>query len=245
MKSEKNLQLTLPEGTVKEGNLTITHVQAPLPPAPLPLHEEKPYKLSGIISTPGDFAEKRSTEFNALSAHVIANFTQRSIVLVIDEKNHFSCSVAGKLELDPELESLHINTETLYDENELIDKLNFFRRHFEKVSQHSSLMDALKKFNAKVETEIVNANNLKGNAVLKKAYDIKHEIPLDFVLNMPIFAGGEKFSLGVEINLKYVDGEIVFWFQSIGLHDAIGEQTEKVLEKELQRLAAYAIIRQY
>lgn len=213
---------------------------------PLPLHEKKATHLKGIITNPGDYNDKRNATFQALEAHVIADYKNRKIKLVINEADHLSCSVEGELLLNPELEKLKINTENSnYTEKELMQRLNFFRAYFNDVTEHTALMESLKQFNAKVDKEIINANNLQGTAVLKYAYDIKHSIPLNFTLNMPIFADGAKFIFGVEINLSYIDGNIKFWLQSVGLYEAIIEQTEKIFATELGRLQDYAIIKQY
>lgn len=229
----------------EKGEVKIITAQAP---EPLPLHEEKIINLSGIISVPSEYDSKRKGTYNKLNVHVVADFTARTIMLVINEKDHFATSVKGTLELDKELAALYINNQGgggTYNEKQLMQKINFYRRHFPNAQQHEALIAHLKAFKVRVEKEFENSNSLKGQAALKIAYDIKHEVPLDFTLNMPIFCGYEKQKFDVEINLDYIDGEIRFWLSSVGLHEIIGNETERIFEEELKKLADYAIVKKY
>lgn len=212
---------------------------------PLPLREPKVLNLNGVLKTPGDFVEKRRETFDKLEANVVANFTNRTIELTIDEKNYYSHKITGKLTENEELKTLGINNNKIYTENKLREKLTFYRRHFKSSDEYAKLLAALKKFNAKIAQEFVNEQNNQGSAKLQRAYEIKHEIPLQFTLEMPVFNGYEKHIFGVNINLQLADNTVCFWFESIDLHEKLETLTDVLMEGELARLNDYAIVRTY
>lgn len=211
----------------------------------LPLKEPKVINLSGIITTPADWVAKRVTTIEQLKTHVVADYTNRTITLTIDEENHYQIVIAGKLEIFPELSKLSINGNSTYDEKELLKKLNFFGRWFTDKSAHKELLSRLQSFKAKVNMTFTNADDFKGTAAIEKLTKIEHEIPLEFVLSIPVFAGGEEKSFKVEICVSVRDGGISFWLESVELHEIISKVTDEIFEKELARLSDYAIVKKW
>lgn len=211
------------------------------------LEQKPPVKVTlvGIISSPGDFALKRKDTFPALKTNVVANYTNRTIVLTCNESDFYSHSVTGKLELFPDLKKLQINDSKMYDEKELFRMLNFYGTYFKDKAAHKTLLARLQEFKAKVTQEFVNADDYKGSAAIEKITNIEHKIPLNFTLAIPMFTGGAVKTFKVDICVAVRDGGVSFWFESVELHELMTKETETVFDAELKRLTDFIIIKQW
>lgn len=213
----------------------------------LPPKEPRTISLTGIITSPADWIENRKaiSKIDPAEVNVVANYPNRRITVDINEKDHYHTTITGELKMHPELKSLGINEERYYDEKDLMKKLNFFQRFFKDKAAHKTLMEKLQQFKVKINQEFQNANDFQGKQALSKISQIEHDIPLEFELIMPLFAGGEDFSFKVTICVTLSGGEIAFWLESVALHTGLEDGTEAIFKKELERLNAYATVKQW
>ncbi len=236
------MELNLHGLDVREGEIILREGQAPA------VYDPTNVSVAGIITSPGDWVAKRTgskTEVDVSNAFVVANYTNRTITLRTDERSKFGDTIQGKLAIYPDLEKLKINANQTYNEKQLYDLIKFYGTYFSNKSQYTSLLDRLKRFEAKVEQEFQNSDDFKGALAQKKIRTITTEIDLNFQLEIPIFTGCDKLSFGVEINVGMENGTVIFWLESPQLHDLTVEQTEKIFEEQLDRLKDFAIIRQW
>ena len=214
---------------------------------------KKPKKIAlvGVIQAPADFVDKRSTTFDEKYAHVVANYTDRTIVLVINESDldpQFCIeggTVTGKIELYPILDYLQINGRKEYSHRDLFDSLKFLGRFFENKEAHQALLKSLTHFNAKVNTKLKDENDFSGKAAIEVLQEIEHEIPLSFVMNMPIFGNTDASKFKVDIRLAGRGSSVYFWLESVELDELTEAKTISLFEAQLLRLKNYAIIKQW
>ena len=102
---------------VKE--LTIRHGEAPV------LREALPLKITGDINTPANFVAKRKKLITDTSAHVIVDIEKQKISLVVDESSHYRSVIEGRMEIFPDLDTLQINGNKLYNYRQLYNALKF------------------------------------------------------------------------------------------------------------------------
>ena len=201
--------------------------------------------LQGTITAPGDFAAKRRVQIPPLETHVIADYTDRYIHLRVLERDKYGYSVEGRLDLHPELKLLSINRNSLYTSRGLYDQLKFKGAYFKNKEQHLALLTRLREFDAQVSQEFVNSTDFKGASALSRVTNIKTNLALEFTLAIPIFTGFGPKEFDVEICVDLKDGGVVFWLESVQLHEMITFETEVIFERELKRLSDYIIIKQY
>lgn len=201
--------------------------------------------LSGVISTPGDFVEKRKLTFEALEAHVVADYSGKTIVLTINEDSKFKRTVTGSLLDFPELKDLQVNGKKTYTHRELLDVIKFKGAYFKSKDKHTELIGQLKKFEAKIEQEFQNANDYKGAQATRKVVDIKTNLGLEFELAIPIFTGGPPLTFMVDICVDINNGGCIFWLESVSLHDIQTKVMEEEFTKQLARLTDYAIVKKW
>lgn len=99
---ENKIEVNVSEGT-KE--LVIRKGEA------IPHYDQKKINISGVISSPRLFWEKRNKEHEKLSCHVLYTLGNNpSIELILEEHDHFSGKVTGELKVNPLVSSFGINT---------------------------------------------------------------------------------------------------------------------------------------
>lgn len=223
--------------TITGNELTIREGEAPK------LYDPEKVELSGTITAPADFAEKRKSIIPQLETNVLADYTKRTIKLTISENSKFKSIITGTLETFPELADMHINGKKTYSHKELLDMIKFKGAYFKNKEEHTTLLTALKNFDAKVNQVFANANDYKGAAATQKVVEIKTNVGLEFTLAIPMFTGGDITSFLVDINVDINNGGVIFWLESVQLHDLMVKGTETEFEKQLSRLSDYVIIK--
>ena len=226
-----------PEGGLQE--LIVRHGDA------LPLREPKVISLSGVITSPADYYEKKKKNIEPLDCNVVANYTSRRITLTLSEQSYYAGTITGSLEIHPDLKKLEVNGTKYYTEKELYKTLNFQGRYFQNKEVYTDLIEKLKKFKASVQQEFVNQDSLKGAAAISKLTNITTDIPLNFILAMPVFSGFDPKTFEVSINVTAQDGEVKFYMERIALNDIISTETESIFEKQIARLKDFVIIKQW
>jgi hypothetical protein len=199
--------------------------------------------LTGTITGPGDYVAKRKP--TPESTHVVADYKHRTIALRANESDHFGASVTGSLEIDPRLAAYCINVNKEYFHKELYALLRLRGMQFLDRGEHEELLANLKKFESSVSVVLSSADDLKGSIAEKKITDIKTNLGLEFVLFLPVFTGGDKERIPVEICVGVSGAVVKFWFESVQLAEMIETKTEAIFDTELKRLEKYVIIRQW
>jgi hypothetical protein len=211
----------------------------------LPLKEPERVILSGILNTPAEYIKKRVDSISVIKTNVVFDYTARTITLTVDDCSFYKDIITGKLEINKDLASLGINNDTLYNEKELSRKLTFFGRFFESKAAYNDLIKKLNDFSAKVKQEFTNATDYRGSEALEKITKIEHDIPLFFVLKMPIFNGGDKREFKVNIYVAARDGGIELWLESVELHELLEKETESLFNAQLKNFEDYVIVKKY
>jgi len=193
MEKEQELNITIEEG-VKA--VDIRHGEA------LPLHEPVRTGIVGLIDSPFNFLTQRVKGLDSKAAHIIVSKDLRTITLRCDEGNHYGAEIIGCVKLDKEFEGFGINTGRTYTTFDLADFIKMNRFHFEKKDTAMKLVTLLRNFKAKVDKDVENNDDQRGNKKLLIAQTIDSNIPASFTLQMPIFAGEGKQKFEVEININ-------------------------------------------
>jgi hypothetical protein len=194
MKNELNLSVVSENGTV-----TILEGKA------LELKEPKIIDINGILKNPAAWLEKRITEIDPMQAHVIVNREQLSIRLVTEEKNHYATKIGGALQLHPDFMKFEINTGEYMTAFDMAHLFKMNRSCFENQSAAMNLVTALQGFKAKVNKEIENIDNNRGDKKSLIDQHVKSNLPEAFTLCIPIFKGQQKETFEVEVYVNPYD----------------------------------------
>lgn len=131
-------------------------------------------------------------------------------------------TVTGEISHDTDFQRLSLNTQETRTPRQLADVLKFYRR-FMSHDEYLELIASLNRFKVKVDKEIEQGNDFRGNKISFFQQQVKQEMKLDFVLTIPIFQGVPASKFKVEINFDVRDNNIDMWLESVEAYDL--EQT--------------------
>lgn len=202
--------------------------------AALPLREPVKIDITGYINSPTSFLKLRVSEIHQLEAHILVNSDKFTITLVIDETNFYAGKIEGKLELSEIYKKFGINSGKQWTTSELADFIKMHRSFFQKPSLAASLVTDLKHFKAKVDKEIEQKDDNRGNK--KMLYDqvVESNIPDSFTVQLPIFKGQKKQDIKVEvyINASSFECQLI----SPDAQDLIHSLTDGIIEEQLNEI---------
>ncbi len=203
--------------------------------------------LSGNIESVLDFAAKRNEEIDKQKSHVIINRKSQSVILKINENNgkNYETSeytISGKMVLHEYIEELGINKAKLFSIPQLINLFKLNRRFFASRSDHAAMVSSLTNFQAKTEIEFTNSNDFKGSAANSKITKVKHDIPLNFEMKIPVFEGMDETQFSVTIEVVPENGSLMCSFISVECAELIDQAVKDTFTKVKDNLKEYVLI---
>lgn len=216
----------------------------------LALKEPRKIVLMGNINAVKEFLDKRT----AINGFFLQKLTKESSVIVIDEEkgtisllldpeNQDGTEIIGKLEFTQYLEQFHINGTKTFTQTELVKILRFSKQLFETPDQHEKLLKAYQSFDFVASIKVAQDADLRGNKSNSLQKIIVTNLPMDFILSVPIFKGQPRESFRVEICYDTTDASIKFWFESPELKATIDQRKVELFEEELKNYKDYVIIK--
>jgi hypothetical protein len=201
-------------------------------------------ELSGNIFAPGEMVTKRPDEAKdlALRTNVVVDYDNLTITLVQSETNHLARIVTGKLSFFPEFLEFGINRAKNFTVQSLYKMLRLKRAYFLNRDEHATILDQLKKFEAKTEVEFRSTNDFKGSTALQKIQSCKTNLSYNFLLNIPIYKGIDASTFPVEIEFEPTDGSIICWLISEDLAELEIKLRDEIMNGELDKFKDFVVI---
>lgn len=238
----ENINLRLE--SINGNEITIREGQALPPVAPQKI------SVTGDIKTVSSFINKRKSASDAaIYQHINKDLAivevdkqARTIKLMLDPSDPYAAVITAKMELNPDLVEFCINAKKTFKQKELVDLLKFSGLAFDNAEKHQMLLRSYQAFNAKAYIDMASDSDNRGNKSSSFNKKVETNLPVDFVLNIPIFKGQERKRFSVEICLEVTDGGCNFWFESVELKELIEIESELILKAELESCADYVVI---
>lgn len=127
------------------------------------------------------------------------------IELVVDEGMEHECSYKGQLKLDPVFKKFGINSGESFTTHELAELIKMHRSYFDTKDTAMKLVSELRNFKAKIDKQVENADDQRGNKRVLYQQAVDSNIPGEFNLIIPIFQGYKKQTILVEISIDASD----------------------------------------
>ncbi len=232
----------LPEG----GNaLHITQAEIPMPI----IVQRSKYEYSGNIHAPFEYYdgkltlcidEKRIEDFNGNPQYdkfdMVVEVNLEALKISFIENNHHAIETArvnGTINFPKELTQLGINTGKKYTGKELADTLQMNRLMFISKEENFRIVTALRNFKAKIDIDLENQDDLKGNKLQHYAQKIRQEYDLNFKLKWPVILGEEPVTFDVEINFDLRDKAVEFTLFSVEMKELQDEAAGELIAAEV------------
>lgn len=198
------------------------------------LKEPVKVKIQGTIDAAARWLETRFDCIKEKTCHVIVNREQLTIALQCNENNHYGTLVVGSLTLSPEYKRFGINEGEDITNFEMAELIKMNRSFFENKSVAMKLVTDLQNFKAKVDKEIEQSNNNRGDRRILINQAVEHNLPEAFTLILPIFKGTDKQTIAVEVYVNPSDFSCTL--VSPEANDLVEEMRDREIDSVLERI---------
>lgn len=209
-----------------------------------PLETKAPEKvnISGVISTPFDWLEKRLTEINQKTSNVLVNREDMSITLTVNEDDYYKKGVIkGSVEVSEIFDKFGINDgEKGWLPAKLGQFLRLNRGVFLEKEQCMVLVSQLKNFTANAKTEIQKQRDPSGSMAEVYRSQVESNLPKSFTINIAIFKGTAKTPIEVEFDHYLRDGDVALQLVSPGANELMEEYRDQCLDEVISKIRKLA-----
>ncbi|WP_281681852.1 hypothetical protein [Zunongwangia profunda] len=199
------------------------------------IHLENPPKWltnKSIISA--SISEETNADSVLSFSYLKVNRENGTILFVEDAGNQWQNKYQGKLELHPDFEKFGINTGKSYTTFELASIIKMNRTLFETKDKAMILVKILRNFKGKVDKDLENADDGRGNRKILINQIVESNIPESFNLHLPIFKGYEKQTIEIEIEIDAND--MSCRLISPEANDYVSETKDALIDAEIEQI---------
>lgn len=232
--------------TVNIGNYTgeepieIIYREGDAPKATNPLENKAPEKIgvSGVITTPYDWLEKRIDTIDQKRANVKVDRENMTITLTINEDDYYDKNTfTGKVEFSEVFAKFGINdSEAGWIPAKLGQFLRLNRGVFEDKEKCMVLVSQLKNFTAKAKAEIQKMRDPSGSTADVYRCQVESNLPKSFTVNLAIFKGTAKTPIEVEFDHYLKDGEVFLQLVSPGANEMAENYRDNCIDSVLDKI---------
>ncbi|MEN7549286.1 hypothetical protein AAG747_15285 [Rapidithrix thailandica] len=193
-----------------------------------------PIKIKANILAPFEFWSKRNHLYSKDRVRVDYCIHTRNITLVANEHSQYSDLISGSLSINPDLEGLGIGQKQM-SPNEMAKFLKTKRHLFRDQDAHKNIISELSNLKAKIEAEIEACRDDRGNKTNSIRKQVSSNVPIEFVLCMPIFVGFEKKEFKVEVCLDSTDSSVTCWMESIEMIEILEKEKRDIILGQVEQ----------
>lgn len=210
---------------------------------PLPTKEPIKTNISGVISAPFDWLEKRVDTIDQKRSNIIVDREAMSIKLTINEDDEYKeGTVTGKVEFTEIFKKTKINNP---NDGWAPDRLGQFLRLNRGIANSGrdewmKLVSGLKSFKATVQSNIEKTRDSSGSRSDVFQMTVQSQLPKSFQVNIPIFRGTPKTVIEVEFDHYVVDGDCMLQLVSPGANEAVESYRDECIDQVLAKIREIA-----
>jgi len=210
----------------------------------LPVLEPDKVEISGNITAIFAFLEKRwnaeDAQVNHCRTHILVDRDNLMMTLVVNETDkREKKTVVGTIQLSRQYTAFGVNKK-LWESTDLGNFFRINRSYFEKKETNMSLVSLLKRFTAKVNTEVEREEKDNGSVtdVYRKVVD--SNLPEAFAVKIPIFKGSQPEVFTIEI-IAHVEGKhAVLELISPDAEAIVEEVRDKLIDEQIEKIKELA-----
>lgn len=215
---------------------------APKSPNPLETKELEKIGVSGVISTPFDWLEKRIGTIDQKRANVKVDREKMTITLTVNEDDYYTKNTfVGKVEFSEAFEKFGINDASSgWIPAKLGQFLRINRVLFADKEECMKLVSQLKNFSAKAKAEIQKQHDPSGSMADVYRQEVESNLPKSFTINVAIFKGTAKTPIEIEFDHYLKDGEVLLQLVSPGANELTETYRDSCIDDVLTKIKAIA-----
>lgn len=201
-----------------------------------PIHIPTGITLTGLtIDAVREYLQKDGIDAEQIKdSYVVYSLKDMAIELTFAARVENPDEIDGKLELHSDLKKFNINSGNRYSTHELAQFIRMNKHYFETKDTAMKLVNELQNFKAKVDREIEASDDKKANVKISLVQKVVSNVPTEFMLKLPVFVGGEKILIKVEIDIDAQD--LNCSLVSPELKELVDTETEALIQNELKAI---------
>lgn len=206
--------------------------------APVVVMSQK-YSVSGNITAPGEFFRTKNdrvgfTVESLLPMVVHVKRDGRRITFVGDPTNPLAFEVSGVLTPSSEYQTLGLNSGKEFTPADLAKLLKQNRHLFASQEEAMVVISDLMSFKADVNTKVIASNDSRGGRVNAVEVAANTNVPVSFLVNIPLFKGAAKQKLKVEIELDVRGSSVSCTLHSPDALLTMNETSDSIIDEQLK-----------
>lgn len=210
----------------------------------LPVLEPDKVSISGNITAIFDFLEKRwnaeDGQINHCRTHILVDRDNLKMSLIVNETDsREKKNVVGTIRLSRQYTAFGVNKK-LWESTDLGNFFRINRTYFEKKETNMQLVNLLKRFTAKVNTEVGREEKDNGSVTDVYRKVVESNLPEAFAVKIPIFKGSQPEVFSIEI-IAHVEGKhAVLELISPDAEAIVEEVRDKLIDAEITKIRELA-----
>ncbi|HEX8656515.1 MAG TPA: hypothetical protein VF690_03230 [Hymenobacter sp.] len=229
MKSDSPTTVVVKPEPSAAGVITLLQGQAPAP-----LQAPARLAYNGRLDTPRLFLTPKEANYDKLQCTFEVHSEQGAVRFIGTEKSHESADIiTGKLVASEAIEQFKLNTGERWTVAQLVELVKRMRPYFATQEAQVALITHLKNWSVAVLKQFEEVQNQDGNARRSVAIKVEGQMPLPFVLNLPIYKGYPKERFEVEFGVDAEAGNVKLYLDSPQLLDLLLEKKEEYIKTEV------------
>lgn len=229
---EKCAEAIMTQALSAAGEITLRQGKA------VELHEPVKVGIAGTIDAPARWLEMRVGCLDQMRCHVTVDREGMRIALRCNENDYYGTAIGGALELSAEYRRFGINSGEYRTHFELAELIKMNRSYFENKTTAMKLVTELQNFKAKVDKEVEQSDNNRGDRRLLVSQAVKHNLPEAFTLVLPLFKGVAEQTIQVEVYVNPAD--LTCTLVSPEANDIVTISRDALIDAVVERIRAAA-----
>ena len=207
------------------------------------LDEQPPVKIdiTGTIDAPLRWLKQRISLIDQKKANIRVNRSNMRILLTTEETDPLNGgSVMGVLKVSDEIQRFGINTSKKWIPIELSMFLKMNRAFFPDKSQNMQLVSDLKKFKAKIDSQLEQSKEENGSYSERYSQVVDSNLPKSFKIRIPLFRGFQPEDIEIETYADIDGRSVTLSLISAGANETMEEYKNRVIDEQLAEIEAVA-----
>ena len=198
------------------------------------IFEPKKLIIKGTLASIMAFVKHREPYIG--TCHVEVDREALTAHLFEDPEDVLASEVVGFIEVNKDLKKFNINSSvSMMNRSELKSFLRTNRVFFPNKEAHAQLVSAVESFSAKVQLEMQQSNDSRGNRAQNLTKEVKADVPFGAIIEVAVFKGEPKKKIQIEICFDVTENGAAFWFESNEIDEvlinAVNEKFDSLVEE--------------
>lgn len=212
------------------------------------IHPPKSIEFEGLITTPIDYFLSRQGQkenyFDLSKTLVVVEISKGQITLYGNPSDKFGDVITGQLFGNPVLQEFNLveGGGTRYvSPSDLADVFRRNLRFFASPDEGRRLIYELKNLKVNTNGKVDRTSDDRGNKKTNFEQAVESNVPVDFVLKIPIFHGGKPIAFKVEIFLEVNGSSVTCSLFSAELIDLVERERDALITEAIKGFEDYAV----